>query len=120
MWNKKYKYLPFYDSSPKELQERVKGLVEVFGKPSYPEDVLDYEFLCEDLKTWLKIIEYFLEETEGDLPFFTVEIAEELVEFIPGTPPFFFIQGVLTELIMNPKKVISNIRKEKSGGWKYL
>ena len=94
MWRKKYTYLPFYESSAVELKNNIEKMVKEYGKPTYPEDVLDYKFLCGDLKGWLRVINYFINDPKGDLPFFTAEIADEIAEFMPGTPPFFFNHGV--------------------------
>lgn len=112
MW-KQYSYLPFYSSSEERLRKIVQELMESMGFPQYPEDVLDYPIVGYELKAWLEFLQNFQEYTEEDLFMLTVDLTFSYGGTLLSPKPYFFLEGILREIICSPEQVTEEIRRQR-------
>lgn len=103
MW-KQYRYIPFYTSSKERLTETLQKLLDEKGFPRYPEHTLDYVIAGFKLRSWLNFLENFQKFSDEDFENLTSIVRMDL-RAGGDTPSYFFIEGMLREVITNPEGV---------------
>lgn len=112
MW-KQYSYLPFYSSSEERFRKILQELIESMGFPQYPEDVLDYPVVGYELKAWLEFLKNFQEYTEEDWLILIVDLTFAYGGTMISPKPYFFMEGILREIICSPDQVTEEIRRQR-------
>ena len=105
-------YIPFYSSTRERLIEVLQELLEDQDVPQYPEEILDYPIAGYTLGAWLDFLRSYPEFSDEDYEHIEKIVKNELDNIaVPAITyePYFFLEGLLREIIINPEEVTKRI-----------